>query len=309
MEHKMKVGIIGAGAWGTALAMIAARAGNQAVLWAYKNSEEINQKHRNSWLPGVVISREITVTSKFSDLSDADIWLVAVPTEFFIQTMRKSRPFWSKQGKLTSMRPIIICAKGIEPKTGKLLSDVISEILPGSEKFIGVLSGPQFAKEAALGAPTGSTIAGNAKVRNAARQALGGLYLEDSDDISGVQICGAGKNALAILVGYLDGQGASENERALKLTLAWQELIAFSRPFRAKMKTFGMLCGIGDLLLAVAGKTSRNYSAGIALAKNRPISGTLEGLAALDWIVRIAKKNKISMPILEKLHLAISKNL
>ncbi len=289
----MKVGIIGAGAWGTALAMIAARAGNQVVLWAFENTEYINKQHQSSSLSGGRISCEIITTNKLSDLSDTDVWLIATPTEFFTETIKKSQPFWKKQ-------PIIICSKGIEPKTGKLLVHVVAEIIKGSEKFIGVLAGPQFAAEAARGAPTGSTIAGSARVRGFTRRSLNGICLEESTDLVGVQICGAGKNAIAILMGWLEGSGAGENEKAMKLTLAWQEIMKFGRFFGAKPKTFNMLCGIGDLFLTATSKTSRNYSAGESLAHGKKPVGTIEGVAALKWIVKTARANKISMPILQE---------
>lgn len=289
----MKVGIIGAGAWGTALAMIAQRAGNQVVLWAFDNSDQINQQHQNSSLPGIRISCEIIATDKLCDLSDTDVWLIATPTEFFVEIIKKSRPFWKKQ-------PIIICSKGIEPKTGKLLSDVVAETIKGSEKFIGVLAGPQFAAEAARGAPTGSTIAGSASIRGFAHHALNGIYLEESTDLVGMQICGSGKNAVAILMGWLNGHGAGENEKAMKLSLAWQEIIRFGRFFGAKSETFNMLCGLGDLFLTATSKTSRNYSAGELLARGKKPVGTIEGISALKWIIKTARVNKISMPILQE---------
>jgi glycerol-3-phosphate dehydrogenase (NAD(P)+) len=287
----MKVGIIGAGAWGTALAMTAARSGNDVIIWAHSKADEINQKRRNSWLPGVFISREIIATENIGDLSDADIWLVVTPTAFFSETMTKSRRYWRGQ-------PIIICAKGIEPKSGKLLSEIISDKIPGADKYIGVLAGPQFAGEVAHAKPTGSTIAGSGKVRKAAHSALSALYLEDSNDVFGAQICGAGKNAVAMILGYLDGQGAGENERALKLTLAWQEIISFSRLFRAKTETFNKLCGIGDLFLTASSKTSRNYSAGFAIARGEKPTGTIEGAAALKWIIKTARKHKLNLSVL-----------
>ncbi|MGI5845608.1 MAG: NAD(P)H-dependent glycerol-3-phosphate dehydrogenase [Alphaproteobacteria bacterium] len=288
----MKVGIIGAGAWGTALANIVAHSGNQVVLWSHNNKNEINKKRRNFRLPGVIISQEIVVTDKIIDISKTDIWLLATPTKFFKNTVKKCQSFWNKQ-------PIIICSKGIEPKSGKLLSEVVNDIIKGSEKYIGILSGPQFAHEVALGKLTGSTIAGSANVRKLAHFALKEFYLEDSSDINGVQICGAGKNAIAILLGYLDGINAGENERALKLTLVWQEIIQFGRLFGANIKTFNMLCGIGDLFLTASSKTSRNYSAGLSIAKKEKIKGTVEGVAALKWIVKISNSNNLDLKILK----------
>jgi len=291
---KKTVGIIGAGAWGTALAITAARGGNSVILWSVSEEsvKEINQKRQNFYLPGVSISREIIATNDMADLARADVWLIVTPTEFFRETIQKSRPFWKKQ-------PIIICSKGIEPQTGKFLSDVVSEIIPGAGRMIGVLAGPQFALEVAAGKPSGCTVAGPRKVFAVARDVLPGFVLEESNDIYGAQICCVGKNVVAMLLGYLDGQGVGENERALKLTQSWQEIMSFSQLFRAKTDTFNMLCGIGDLFLTATSKTSRNYSAGLALAKGKKIVGTVEGIASLKWMMSIAKKNKLHLPTLE----------
>jgi len=303
----MQVGIIGAGAWGTALAGVAAASGNQVVLWAHdeENVVQMNKEHRNSSLPGVVIPHEIIATNNLADLVETDIWMVATPTAFFSETLQKSRPFWSRRSPKGEdgwrKQPIIICAKGIDPVEKCLLSDTVKKEIPGTNEFIGILSGPGFAPEVAAGVPTGTTIAGNAKVLEALESALSSFYyLEESDDINGVQICGAGKNAIAIYLGYLDANKVQENERGMKIGLAWQELILFGRLFHAKLETFSKLCGIGDLFLTATSKTSRNYSAGWAIGENRPVEGTVEGIAALEWIVDTAKQNKLKLPILEE---------
>jgi len=320
---KKTVGIVGAGAWGTALAVVVARGGNPVILWSAeeKIAKEINEKRRNSYLDGVSISREIIATNDMADLARADVWLIATPTEFFRETIqsvyatlrrdKKSRPFESRRsasGDGWQKQPIIICSKGIEPQTGKLLSDVVMDVIPSAGRMIGVLGGPSFAFEVAMGKPTGATIAGPAKVRDAARSVLSGFVLEDSNDVYGVQICGAGRVAIAMLLGYMEGKGAGENERAMKLTQAWQEIMRFGRHFvpagaeakagHVKTDTFSMLCGIGDLFLTASSKNSRNYSAGLALAKGQEFGGTVEGVAALKWIVSIARKNKLHLPVL-----------
>ncbi|MCL2338337.1 MAG: NAD(P)H-dependent glycerol-3-phosphate dehydrogenase [Proteobacteria bacterium] len=289
----MKVGIIGAGAWGTALAILSAKSGNEVVLWAFDATDAKNmQKGReNVYLPGIKIPKKVTVTDKMADLRGTDAWLIVTPAEFFRKTMQKGRLFWKNQ-------PIIICTKGMEI-SGKFMSEVLSEELPIEKDQIGVLSGPQFAGEVARGEPTGSTIAGSKKIIEVGRKALSGLTLEETSDVIGTEICGTGKNAVAILLGYVDANGVGENERALRLTNAWGEIVRFGRSVGAKTDTFLGLCGLGDLFLTATSKTSRNYSAGVALAAGVRPTGTVEGISAIRGLSVIAKQHQIKMPSLE----------
>ncbi|MCL2017963.1 MAG: hypothetical protein FWG80_04310 [Alphaproteobacteria bacterium] len=285
----MKVGIIGAGAWGGALAASASRAGNEVVLWSYDAVD-------------AGISGNISVTNDMSQIRDATVWLIATPALFFRETIIKAKIFYTGQ-------PVIICTKGMCPD-GKFVGDILVEKLKiDKETLIGILSGPQFASEVAVGKPNGGIIAGSEKIYSVAKKALSGMILEESRDIMGVQICGAGKNAVAILMGYLDGKDVGENERALRLTKAWGEIVSLGRHMGAQIETFLGLAGLGDLFLTATSKTSRNYRAGLELAFGRKSIDTVEGISAVYGLSKMAanircggdgaKKAGVFMPNME----------
>jgi glycerol-3-phosphate dehydrogenase (NAD(P)+) len=278
----MKVGVIGAGAWGSALAILCKKAGNFTILWSFDG------------VANLPFDGEIT--KNLQDLADMDAWLIATPGAFFRETIRKCRPFWQKQ-------PIIICTKGMENgQSNKFMSEILAEELPGVD--MGILSGPQFATEAAKGVPTGSTIAGNKIAIKTAFAVLSSLYLEETDDIIGVEVCGVGKNAAAIAAGYYSARVAGENEFAMNLGRIWREITQIGRAIGAKPETFDMLCGVGDLLLSATSKSSRNFSAGLALGEGRPLdpNATIEGISAIKGLMALAKKHGISIPILSEIH-------
>lgn len=301
----MKVGIIGAGAWGTALATAAGRGGNDVTLWSYDAQAGGAGAHDRTtpYLPGITLSDALVITPDMTDMAKTDVWLVVVPAAFFRETIRKARPFWQKQ-------PIIICTKGMEASSHRFMSEIIAEeIIPITiADSVGVLSGPQFAGEVARGVPTGSTLAGNPHIFNICRAALPDLYLEKSDDIIGAQICAVGKNVVALLMGYRAGQDAGENDKAMTLTRAWGEIVAFGRKFGAKTETFLKLCGVGDLFLSATSKTSRNFYAGFAIATGAsPGNKTVEGIFALGGLMTRAAEHDIRMPILTEFHKTIAK--
>jgi glycerol-3-phosphate dehydrogenase (NAD(P)+) len=290
----MKVGVIGAGAWGSALAMVAARpyfttdtiksGCNDVVLWSFDGVTMFD------------LPTNVTVTRDMRDLQCADVWLVATPSEFFRETIISAREFYDGQ-------VIIICTKGIEQGTHKLMSEIIAEEMPELVD-VGVLAGPQFAAEVANGLPTGTTCAGNPSVWAEVGFALPELYIETTDDIIGAQICGVGKNAVAVIMGYVAGRG--ENEKAMILTRAWSEVVKIGIARGAKLETFLMLCGIGDLFLTATSTTSRNYSAGMNIASGRPPmaqanGGTVEGIAALRGLGHMADEFGIDAPVLKSL--------
>ncbi len=281
----MKVGVIGAGAWGTALSITAARGGNEVVLWSYDG--EIKD------FDGVVRPENLRSTRDMADLADANAWLVVTPAAFFRETMFRAKNCWRGQ-------PIIICTKGAEDTTGCFMSEIMRDIMPEC-KSLGVLSGPQFAAEVAAGVPTGSTIAGNADVVRTAKQVLNQLYLVESDDIIGAEICGVGKNALALITGFNSVAAAGENERALIFTRAWNEVMQIGLASGARVETFLALCGIGDLFLSATSPTSRNYSGGMAIARGNAPAGTVEGIFALAGLIARAKKKGVPVPILFKM--------
>ncbi|MCL1786196.1 MAG: NAD(P)H-dependent glycerol-3-phosphate dehydrogenase [Alphaproteobacteria bacterium] len=283
----MKVGIIGAGAWGTALACGIARIGHDVVLWAFDLAlaQDMQRDRTNDSLPDVIIPENVFITNDMETACKTDIWIIAVPSEFFSETLQKSREFYKNQ-------PVISAAKGINPD-GMLMSDIIQKSLNGA---VGVISGPGFARELALGKLTGSVIAGVDTVVDAAREIFADLVLEDTEDITGVQLCGAGKNIVAILMGYLDGQGAGENERALKLCQTWAEITDLGIALGADKDTFSGLAGMGDLFLSAGSRTSRNYEAGLDLAAMRKPTGTTEGIISLRGLLKLAEKTGVFMP-------------
>ncbi|MCL2331104.1 MAG: hypothetical protein FWC61_01000 [Proteobacteria bacterium] len=284
----MKVAVLGAGAWGTALAIVSARGGNDVVIWSHTGAV--------AEFPagGAVLPNNILVTREMSDIADADAWLIATPSGFIRETIPKFQNLWSGQN-------VIICTKGMEHAKHKFMSEILDELMPdvGAAGKLGVLSGPQYAGEVVAGEPTGSTLAGPDAVFSAGRGALPGLILESTPDIIGACVCGVGKNAVAITMGYLTGKGAGENERALKLTMGWQEIIEFGLALGAHERTFSMLCGLGDLYLTATSKTSRNFSAGLKLARGESLGdATVEGIAAIRGLSVRARELGIDLPIL-----------
>lgn len=281
----MNVGVIGAGAWGTALSIVSARGGANVTLWSYDGQcKEFD---------GVVRPENITVTSDMSDLATTEAWLIVTPAAFFRETMRSARQFYRGQ-------PVIICTKGAECATGMFMSEVLHATLPECTEF-GVLSGPQFAAEVARGVPTGSTLAGSAAALAAGMKILNKLYLVPSGDIIGTEMCGVGKNAVALISGYNSVAAGGENERAMIFTRAWNEVMEIGCKMGAKTETFLALCGIGDLFLSATSATSRNFAGGAAIAQGMPPAGTVEGIFALRAIISRARELDIQTPILSQM--------
>ncbi len=278
----MKVGVIGAGAWGTALAIVSARGGADVVLWSYDG------EHKS--FDDVVLPQNIRITNSLDDLKEMDAWLVVTPAAYFRDTVRKARNSYNGQ-------PVIICTKGAECASGQFMSEILQTELPECVDF-GVLSGPQFAAEVAKGVPTGSTLAGTTKALDAGNEILNKLYLVNSDDVIGAEVCGVGKNAVALICGYNSVAAGGENERALIFTQAWNEVIKIGLAMGAKIETFSGLCGIGDLFLSATSPTSRNFSGGMAIARGEEPSGTVEGIFALCGLIERAKSLGVDVPVL-----------
>ncbi len=278
----MKIGVIGAGAWGTALAIISARGGANVTLWSYDGEH----KHFDD----VEVPQNIKMTGEMNDLRDMDTWLIATPGAFFRETLRRARDTYNGQ-------PIIICTKGAENQTGQFMSEILQSELPECHEY-GVLSGPQFAAEVAHNVPTGSTLAGTRGALVAGADALNKLYLSESDDIIGAQVCGVGKNALALICGYNKIMARGENERAMIFTRAWNEVMEIGMAMGAKMRTFLELCGIGDLFLSATSETSRNFSGGMSIARGEEPNGTVEGIFALNGLIARGRDLGVDTPIL-----------
>ena len=285
----MKVAVIGAGAWGTALSIVSARGGADVVLWSYDGE----YKHFDN----VEMPENIQVSTGLAVVGDCDTWLIVTPAAFFRETMRKASTFYNNQ-------PVIVCTKGAESTTGNFMSEIIADELPNIKDF-GVLSGPQFAAEVAAGVPTGSTLAGTQRAIDAGRAVLNKLYIHPSDDVIGTEICGVGKNAVALICGYNSVAAAGENERALIFTRAWNEVMEIGLRSGAKMHSFLDLCGIGDLFLSATSATSRNFAGGMAIANEMPPSGTVEGIFALDGLIRRAENVGVDVPTLREMQIKL----
>lgn len=276
----MKVGIIGAGAWGSALSAIIARGGNDVCLWSFDGLySDFGKTYDN-----------LRVSSDMASVADTDVWILVTPASFFRETLKKAKPYYKNQ-------PIIICTKGAEVESGAFMSEIVADVLPDA-KNVGVLSGPQFAAEVANGVPTGSTIAGNSVIYDCAKIIFNKLYLSESDDIIGTQLCGVGKNAVALIAGYNSIAAGGENERAMIFARAWGEVIKIGLAMGAKIETFSDLCGVGDLFLSATSVTSRNFSGGISIARGEGLTGTVEGIYALTALIKRAEQNAVATPVL-----------
>lgn len=279
----MIVGVFGAGAWGTALAYTCAKSGNAVKHWAFRGVFD--------GLADLEKPENVSRTEDMADLANCEYWLIATPAAFFRETVRKMRAVYGGQ-------PILICTKGMEGETGEFMSEILNAEIPECVDF-GVLSGPQFAREVANGVPTGSTIAGTERVRAGGHVALSKLYLQDSSDFIGAQLCGVGKNADSLISGYMTVKGAGENERALVFTMAWNEIAELGVKMGAECKTFLALCGVGDLFLSATSTTSRNFSAGQSIARGEAFTAnTVEGIFALRGLIHRAEKLGVKTPVL-----------
>lgn len=278
----MKIGVFGAGAWGTALAYTCAKSGNEVIHWGFDGIFD--------GLADLEKPENVQRTDNMTDLSGCEYWLIVTPAAFFRETVRKMKDVYAGQ-------PILICTKGMEGETGQFMSEILHEEIKECKNY-GVLSGPQFAREVATGIPTGSTLAGNEIVRNGGHIALSELYLQDSTDVIGAQLCGVGKNAVSLISGYMTVKASGENERALVFTRAWNEIVDIAVEMGADCGTFLGLCGVGDLFLSATSPTSRNFSAGESIARGEGFSGTVEGVFALRGLIHRAERLEIKTPVL-----------
>ncbi|HET7317099.1 MAG TPA: NAD(P)H-dependent glycerol-3-phosphate dehydrogenase [Sphingomicrobium sp.] len=297
----MKLGVIGGGAWGTALAQVAATGNRETLLWALEQEvvEAINHRHENTaFLPGIALNPSVRATSDFGDFEECDALLVVTPTQH-MRAVLEQAPHGSK--------PLVLCSKGIEEKSGELLHEVAKDACPKSE--IAVLSGPTFAHEVARGLPTAVTLAaedvGLGKLlRDRIGQPTFRIYL--SDDVAGAEIGGAVKNVLAIACGVVEGKGLGQNARAALIGRGLAEMTRFGMAFGAKRETLAGLSGLGDLVLTCTSASSRNYSLGKGIGEGRSAAELLadrktvaEGAFTAPVLARLAREKGIDMPIVE----------
>lgn len=297
-----KIGVLGAGAWGTALAVASVRAGRDTILWAREEEvvSSITTEHVNKlFLPAVTLDPKLRATSDFAALADRDAILVVSPAQHLRAMVR------SLKAHVPDGVPLVICSKGIEVATGKLLSQAIEEEAPNNP--VAVLSGPTFAIEVARGLPCALTLAtGDETVGMALVEALGHAAFRPyyNRDIVGAQIGGAVKNVLAIATGMAAGLGVGENARAAVITRGLAEIIRFGKLYGAKTETLMGLSGLGDLILTCSSTQSRNMSLGKAIGEGRTMeeimaerNSVAEGAHTVEIVHKIAIEKGLEMPI------------
>jgi len=297
------ISIVGAGAWGTALAIQAVRAGCRVTLWA-RDPARIAATRENPRLPGHLLPDAIRVTGEFPD---GEVVLLAVP----LQHVREIA------ARLPAGGPVVVCAKGVEAGSLKLPLEILDEVLPG--RAAAVLTGPNFAHEIAAGLPAASVVAADdAALRAAVVTALAtpGFRLYGNDDPVGAQVGGAAKNVVAIAAGAVIGAGLGENARAALVTRGLAELSRFAVALGGRADTVAGLSGLGDLLLTCTGTSSRNYSLGIELGRGRALdeilagrSGVTEGVATAPALAARAARAGASVPICEAVAAVLTRRI
>lgn len=296
------IAVVGAGAWGTALAQMLAGDGRSVLLWAIEPElvGEINARRTNSlYLPSATLDPAIRATNDLTEVATCDVLLLVTPAQHLATTMARMPRF---------PRDLVLCAKGIEAETGRMMHEVASDAAPGSD--IAVLSGPTFAHEVAAGLPTAVTLAcggGEEQWQRLApaiaRPTFRPYY---SDDLVGAEVGGAVKNVLAIACGVVEGLRLGQNARAALIARGYAEMQRFGDALGAQRATLAGLCGLGDLVLTCSSTSSRNFSLGKALGQGENPTTLMsdrrtvaEGAHTAPVLVALAERHGVAMPIAE----------
>jgi glycerol-3-phosphate dehydrogenase (NAD(P)+) len=295
----MKIGVVGGGAWGTALAQVAAYGGRDTLLWAMEDAvvSAVNHTHENPvYLKGCKLDPAIRATTSFSELGECEAWIVVTPAQHMRAVLSRMP---------CPNMPLILCSKGIEEGSGKMLHEVAHEVCPTSP--IAVLSGPSFAHEVADGLPTAVTLAcEDQDLAKRLRERLSSpafrIYL--SDDVVGAEVGGAVKNVLAIACGIAEGRNLGQNARAALIARGFMEMTRFALAQGARRETLAGLAGLGDLVLTCSSTSSRNFSLGKGIGEGRPVAELMadrttvaEGAFTAPVLARIARDMGVEMPI------------
>jgi glycerol-3-phosphate dehydrogenase (NAD(P)+) len=311
MMTYQKIGIIGGGAWGTALAQAVIKSGRDALLWAFEAGtvREINEDHLNrTYLPEISLDPSLRATGELADIAACDVILMVAPAQH-------TRVIAGALAKvLPDERPVVMCSKGIEQTTRKLMSQVMAEALP--QAIPAVLSGPSFAAEVANGLPAALTLAcENEEMGEALSLALGHatFRLYWSGDLIGAQIGGAIKNVLAIAAGIVEGKRLGKNAHAAITTRGFAEMVRFGKALGGRTETLTGLSGLGDLILTCGSPQSRNMSLGVALGQGKTLEEILgarksvsEGVYTASAVVEIAHSAGLDLPICAAVHSVVS---
>ncbi len=293
------IAVLGGGAWGTALALTAARAGRAVTLWEHDagNAEHLEAKRESRFLPGVKLEASIEVTRDLTQAARADAILLVVPAQVLRVVVTALAP------SLRQGTPLVACAKGIEHGTHKFMSEIIAEC--AAQAVPAILSGPSFAADVARGLPTAVTLAArDADTAAALSQAVSSAAFRPyhSTDVRGVELGGATKNVLAIASGIVAGRGLGASAAAALITRGFAELARFGKAYGAKVETMMGLSGLGDLILTCSTPQSRNFSFGVALGKGEApdtaAHGKLaEGAFTAPVLTEMARAKNVEMPI------------
>jgi glycerol-3-phosphate dehydrogenase (NAD(P)+) len=296
-----RLAVVGGGAWGTALAQVAATGGRETILWALEDDvvAAVNSIHENPvYLKGLKLDPAIRATSDFSALAEADAWIVVTPAQHMRAVLGRSP---------CPDMPLILCSKGIEEKSGKLLHEVAHEVCPSSP--VAVLSGPTFAHEVAAGLPTAVTLACADRALGEALRArinLPSFRTYCTDDVAGAEVGGAVKNVLAIACGVAEGRGLGQNARAALIARGFAEMTRFGLAMGGRRETLAGLSGLGDLVLTCSSTSSRNFSLGKAIGEGKKPAELMrdrrtvaEGAHTAPVLDRIAKEREIDMPLVD----------
>lgn len=312
MKKYNNIGIIGSGAWGTTLGLVSIRAGLNPLIWAYEAdvAKEINQNHINPYLTGIDLSPKLSATTQLSNFSKMDVLLFTTPSQYL-------RGVCIELNKHISNIPIVLCAKGIEKNSGKLLSEVVFDIIPRSS--LGILSGPTLANEVAQGLPAAVTLASkDSSLVDNLSHSLGTPTFRPykSSDVIGAQIGGAMKNVLAIACGIVTGKGLGDSARAALISRGMTEMLRLGLALGGKRETLMGLSGLGDLVLTCSSIDSRNMSLGLALGKGQKLEDILgsrnsiaEGLETSAAIKMLSERISIEMPISSAVNSILHNNI
>jgi glycerol-3-phosphate dehydrogenase (NAD(P)+) len=313
MADRTHIAVLGAGAWGTALANLAARNAAKVHLWARDPAHvaEMAATGVNARrLPGVPLATNIVPTYALEDVADAHAIYLVVPAQAMRQTCE------ALVGNVAPGVPLVICAKGIERATGRFLADVIAEVLPANP--LAVLSGPSFADDVAKGLPTAVTLAAQDEDLAAAlgkTLAAPWFRLYRSRDVRGVEIGGAAKNVLAIASGIAAGRGLGASAGAALIARGFAELSRFGRAYGAEVTTLAGLSGLGDLVLTCSSGQSRNFSLGLAIGRGADAAAAqadgqlTEGVFTSGVLVDLAHQKNIDMPICEAVDAVLAERI
>ncbi len=302
MSEIETVGVLGSGAWGTALARACARAGRQVVLWSHDPAvaQTIRETAENPiYLPGVSLPPEVRATSDLAEVGRTDMVLAVAPAQHLRGVLAEFAPH-ARHGL-----PVVLCAKGVEQGSLKLMTDVLAETLPAAAPA--VLSGPSFAIDVARGLPTAVTLACSdeacaERIARAVATPEFRPYL--STDMIGAEAGGAVKNVLAIACGIAEGRGLGRSAHAALITRGFAEMTRMGVALGGQAETVAGLCGLGDLVLTCSSPQSRNMSLGLALGQGQTVEQALagkvtvaEGVASAPGVVALSRKLGVDTPI------------